>query len=488
MKMMKKLAMILLAVCLIVPCFATSVYAADVKVQFSDHESETTGEEIEVTFALKADAVDSVGNFEVQLTYDSSIIRFKSGTGATESEPGKLTVQGSEVNLDYRVKLIFDVLKKGTTKIEIESCSISAEDGSALTYVEGAASIKVTQGEDIVDVPVDTPVTTGTTVEVNGQTYELSGNFTEVEIPEGFVEATLNYAGADHKVVQHETYGMYLGYLVNAQQEGQFFVYNEEDATFSPFIQVQISDRTSLIFLADTSDVVVPKEYQATTVTFNGTEFPAWQSVDRVEYCLLYAVNNQGDKALYQFDSIEGTYQRFEVEETTSETETVDNSWFGKLRSSLENHLDTVILVGGLGFLFFLFMVVVLAVKLHNRNAELDELYDEYDIDVEDEEPEVKKEKKGLFKKSEKEDELKVFEDFDDIEIYNEEEDAADDIAEEIEETVAEEVSEEIEIKDIQEEDELEDFYGKLNERFAQKQNDSSTYEDFDLDFIDLDD
>ena len=55
----------------------------------------------------------------------------------------------------------------------------------------------------------------------------------------------------------------------------------------------------------------------------------------------------------------------------------------------------------------------MIAVKLHNRNAEIDELYDEYGIDLEEEEPAkpAVKEKKSRFGRRAKEDE----DDFDDF-------------------------------------------------------------------------
>ena len=97
----------------------------------------------------------------------------------------------------------------------------------------------------------------------------------------------------------------------------------------------------------------------------------------------MYAINNQGEKSLYQLDNTEGTYQRFIAPEVNHEF--ADDSFIGKLSSLLENHLDYVILGTGLGFLLFLLIIIVLSVKLYNRNAELDEIYDEYGIDLDGE-------------------------------------------------------------------------------------------------------
>ena len=118
----------------------------------------------------------------------------------------------------------------------------------------------------------------------------------------------------------------------------------------------------------------------------NGAEFPAWQNNEDARFCILYAMNNQGEESLYQFDTEEGTYQRFEAPEMEAE----DTSFIGKLSDVLQNHLDYVILGTGLGFILFVIIIIILSVKLYNRNAELDELYDEYGIDLDDEDEKEK--------------------------------------------------------------------------------------------------
>ena len=52
----------------------------------------------------------------------------------------------------------------------------------------------------------------------------------------------------------------------------------------------------------------------------NGIEFPAWKDTEKSNLCILYATNSNGETALYQFDSAEGTYQRFEAPQAISYT------------------------------------------------------------------------------------------------------------------------------------------------------------------------
>ena len=49
--------------------------------------------------------------------------------------------------------------------------------------------------------------------------------------------------------VRQENGNITLGYLVDAEGKGDFFLYNEEDATFSPYVQVTVSPSTSIVLL-----------------------------------------------------------------------------------------------------------------------------------------------------------------------------------------------------------------------------------------------
>jgi hypothetical protein len=100
-------------------------------------------------------------------------------------------------------------------------------------------------------------------------------------------------------------------------------------------------------------------------------------------------MNGNGVKSLYQMDSEEGTYQRFYAPDVVEEQK---ETWLTKLSEVLNKHLDTVILVTGLGFLLFILIIVILSIKLYNRNMELDEIYEEYGLGDEEDKA-VSKEK-----------------------------------------------------------------------------------------------
>ena len=379
MKTMKKLTTLMLTICLLVACYCMPVFAADGKIMFTDPQAKA-GETVEVTGVVQKSA-GNFGKIEITMKYDTSMLKFTSGNGITESEAGKLTYVGdatNDVGTRKEFKFSFTALKAGTTKIEITSATIKNVSGRVLDYTKGTSTVTITQGNGTTPPPATTVTTTEATVDVNGVSYKIANEFPQDVIPTGYEAAKLEYDMVEYNVVYSEAFGVYLAYLVNEENAGDFFMYVEEDATFAPYEEIQISDSVIIALLSEVSDVVLPEEYNTTTVVLNGHDFPAWKVPNSDGFCILYAINNSGEKSLYQLDSVEGTYQRFIAPEANDEV-TAD-TMLAKLSDLLENHLDYVILGTGLGFLFFLLVIIILSVKLYNRNAELDEIYDEYDL------------------------------------------------------------------------------------------------------------
>lgn len=388
MKIMKKISALFFALALTMSCFSIVAYAADGSVTFTDPET-AVGEMVEVKCVVRSSA-GNLGDVELGLSYDSASLRFDSGSdGVAQSGEGAITCTDSGGSSETSFTMTFQALAEGSAKVTISNMSVSSGSGGSLSLDEGDSTVTIGPGDPSKIVQPTAPSADDLQVEVNGETFSLTDNFPDADIPSGYTRTTMSLDGKDRQMVVNESGSIYLGYLLDAAGTGDFYMYNSDDATFMPYEEISISDTTSIVVLSDTSKVKLPESYKEGELTLNNKKFPVWHDADNEGYYILYAMNNSGNTGYYQYDSTENTYQRFEVA-SEKKTENKEGGLIGKLRSFFDEHLQMIVLIGGLGGLLVLIIIIVLAVKLRNRNLELDDLYDEYGID-EDDEPKLNK-------------------------------------------------------------------------------------------------
>lgn len=470
MKRIRRLITVLFAVCVMCSCYGIVAYAASAELRFSD-PSTTVGAEVEVTATFTASA--SVQSMNASLTYDPNMLRFVEGTHVQDNG-GTLNITGGGDGMadTVTVTMKFQALAEGTTKIEVASSSGTDLNNSAMDVVNGSSTITIGPGDpSLIQQPAVQPAGNGS-VEVNGVMYTISNDFTDLIIPEGFERSELELDGAVYNAVKQTTSETRLAYLQPPEGDAEFFLYNPDNASFSIFEQVEIGTGRYLIFLDNTSGVKVPRDYLETSLSMaaSGKQFPAWQNTKNPEYYLVYGLNSDGSKSLYQYDTVDGSYQRFLNTDTDKEE---DSSPVGKLTdkllSKLGDFMDFLIIAAVALILFLLFVLLVVAVKLRHRNLELDDLYDEYGIDLEEEEEEPdsrpdKKKAKGKKKKSE--DDFYDFED-EDVE-YDEYEDSEDEYDEE---ELDEDTFSEYRASALEDDSEIEDLDAMLNARVQAKKS-----------------
>ena len=540
MKFLKKALAAIACIC-VLACNITFVSsAAGGRISFADPNT-AVGDMVDVKCVVKSSS-GTLGDTTVTLSYDASFLKFNSGDGVTSSGDGSLTYTGTGGSSEASFTMTFQALTEGTTKITVASQDVKSSSGSEIQLTEGNSTVTIAAGDPskIVDDTQTTgdnsatAATDGVSVDVNGTTYTLT-DFVESALPAGFTKTTVNYEGADRPMAVNESGGIYLAYLADADGSADFFLYDDSNATFAPYESIDISDTTSIVLLSDTS-VKLPSNYVQTTLTLNGQDFPVWQDNDKDGFYLMYAINNNGTKNFYEYDSQENTYQRCEVQQDTgaSTAKKKANGFFDKMQSVVDGHFKIFAIVFIVIFLFILIRLIVVRVKLRNRDIELDDLYDEYGIDLEDEEPEPvtkkknkKKEepapKKGKKKKVVDEDDFDDYDedefdeddDYDDDDRYDEDDDYADDdyADDDFEEEEFDEVREAplrtVKFDDFntitdmslyedenfssfvmdedEEDDMVEDLDDLLSERPKEKRSHSEKDDTFQVDYIDLD-
>lgn len=407
MRKIKKILVTLLMICMICPCVSVITEAATAELRFGD-PSTTVGAEVEVK--AKLSSASSLKSLDATLTYDTDSLKFISGDNATEDNGKiKLSWSGSGTSTEFNLK--FQALQEGTAKVEVASAEGTGSDGSALEITQGSSAVTIGEGDpSLIQNEDDSQTATtseGATVKVNGKEYTVTSEFSDVLIPDGFSKSEMSFEGANYSVITQESSGINAMYLTeNSSGESDFFLYNSDDGSFAPFEEVEIAKGRYIIPLMNDGKVNLPSQYQKTTLTLNGKEFDTWQDTKDAEYYIIYALNSDGEKTTYRYDTTDGTYQKYTP--STSGTTSSDSKsrngkgiW-GKVLDFVENFLDIVVIIALVLFVVLILVLIVTMVKLHYRDLELDDLYDEYGIDMDEEEEELKAKKKAAKKASKK--------------------------------------------------------------------------------------
>ncbi len=392
MRRWKKILSMLVIVCMLCPCVSMIVHAASAEVRFSD-PSTTVGAEVDVNIRVSSSA--EIVSLNLTLAYDTDKLRFISGDSATGGS-GTITMNCTGESIEDGLTLKFQALAEGTGKVTISQSSGTDMDGSELDITEGNSAVTIGPGDPSLIQPEEgagneggTAAANGPQVEIDGVQYIVTNDFSDALIPEGFSRGEMILEGAACQVATQPVSNVSAFYLTPAAGgEPEFFLYDGDKGSFLPFESVSISSDRYIILLRDDGSVNLPKRYQETVLTLNGKEFPAWQDVDMAEYYVLYALNADGQKGMYQYDTVDKTYQRYVEHTAEAKEKKTPKGWWNKFLQFVGDFLDIVLIIVMMLMLVLIAFLVVVSVKLRNRNLELDDLYDEYDIDPDrDDEP-----------------------------------------------------------------------------------------------------
>ena len=427
MRALKKAAAALLAVCLMVPMFSLVAFAADGRLMFSDPQTKV-GENVSIDLVVQSQG-NTIGDVSVTMNYSTDDLEFVSGDGFEADGSGTLTYTGTGNSSELRSTVEFRALTAGETQITVSDSTAVISTGEDLNLTEGSSTVTIAAADDGTTSVEPTSgsdtetlgETTNIVVTVNGNDYNFSEAFTTSDIPAGYYEANLTFEGAEHRFVANDA-GVYLGYLVDASGAGTFFLYDSDNSEFVPYVELNISDTTSIIPLAEPEGLTMPDGYQQVNLNLTGMEqqYSAWSNPETDRYYLLYALNTRtGEKGLYQYDTEDGTYQSYTLPADTEE-EAAGSVLSGGLGDFVKEHALVIFVIAAVIIFLLLILMIVFAVKLVHRNQELDDLYEEYDIPYEEDEPEVEKKSKKQSKKQ------AALQDEDSLDSYEDEEDEED--------------------------------------------------------------
>lgn len=372
-KIGKKLNMVLIAlgILFLLPTMVT--HAADGTLQFSDPTGKV-GEEITVKVKMDAGGV-AIGDGDAELTYDTEKLEFVSGTNASGGN-GTVTLSasgtGSETELNF--ELVFKALSEGSTNIQVSSSTAYLFSDETLHLQHGTSAITIEAGDGTSNV-IESRTQGSPDIKISGTLYAIYENFTDALIPSGFSKTKVEYNGVEYNGVTQDISGKNFLFLVEGSDD-PVMALCEDDNSLTLAEPVSVTEDFYILVLAKGDGSILPESFVETTLELNGTIFPAWQNMDSQEYYVMYALSSNGDEGFYQYDKKDGTYQRYVVQQR--EEEPTESPVPGKIKSLIEQNFMIIVAAIAVIVLLLIIIVIVQAVKLGHRNAELDELYDEY--------------------------------------------------------------------------------------------------------------
>lgn len=385
-KIIKKLGAVSLMICAVLFIPVIVSYAAEGTIAFSDPTGKV-GENIPVKVKIEAGGA-AIGDGQVTISYDSTMLEFVSGTNASGGNGTvELSASGTGTETELAFELTFKALAEGSTNIQVTDSTAYLFSDETLNLTPGTGAVTIEAGDGT--TAAGTNSGTGNSgerqvseanVEAFGTMYGIYENFTEALIPEGFSKTTITYNGGEHSAIVQDASGVVMVYLIAGENDPVMAVFDEAKNSFVIAQQIGFGDDFFVFVLSEGDGSTLPEQFQDTIIEINGTNFPAWQNMNAKEYYLVYALSSAGTKGYYEYDSTEGTYQRYVFESAEKEEkENEDNPVLAKVKELVDRYF-LIVAAAVAAFLLILFIVIiVLTVKLGRRNAELDSFYDDYD-------------------------------------------------------------------------------------------------------------
>ena len=274
--------------------------------------------------------------------------------------------------------------------------TVVAEDGTSQTY-----TLYTTRAVAATSAPEET-----TTAETTAQEIDRSPVYIEaigkyiiqdnnlITPPEGFEESTAAYDG--RTVVSYRGISKPLTLLCLADDtEGTnqvFYILNEIDGSMNRMVNLATNQKIYTI-IPTGADYAGPEGYTVTTLEINGENINAWMKEEGSDFYVVYAMNYNGETALYVYDKKEETMQRFAVgtkaDGSVTEPSTDDSAvkslqnQYTNLKKRYEDEKTTKkrIIIGlGAGCFVLLLLCIILMFKA-NIIKEDDEENEEEDED-----------------------------------------------------------------------------------------------------------
>lgn len=221
-----------------------------------------------------------------------------------ENDVNKIKINAQLDDSSAKVTGIGEVeVKEGINKLEIK---VTAENGSTRTY-----TLNVTVKELN---PIE--------VTINKKKYTIIRKEGELEPPENYEKSSIKIGEEEVLCyINKNTKNIIIG-LTDEKGVSKFYSYNKETKEYTLYNGYNIGGMN--INILEMPEELIPKGYIKVSFNYNNNKLDGYQYIkknqtyaadDKIkgsDFYLIYGINeNTGEKALYVYDKLEGTIQRF---------------------------------------------------------------------------------------------------------------------------------------------------------------------------------
>ena len=214
--------------------------------------------------------------------------------------------------------------------------TVTAENGAVRTYV---LTIMCGEAEKIL---------------LGGVEHTINEDFVDEQIPTGFSRKKATYNSRQYEAVMNASGSLVLMNLKSGENTS-FYIYNQEAKEFYDFVQIKFAEGKYIIPLPLDKDIAEFAEYETVTLQVQGKNIDAWKLDE--EFSVAYAMNQDGKEVLYKYDSVDGTFQRYnDIKVEDVDQAPIEKTWFPN-----EYYMYAIVGLGALSLILLIAMIYFIA-------------------------------------------------------------------------------------------------------------------------------
>lgn len=313
---------------------ATSTGTIDVNIQgvVADYNTE---KDISVNSSISVKVIQRPSSNQSQSSQQNTQTNLQQGSQTTETDTTSKSNDASLASLQISDGTLSPAFKSGTTNYELslpsdaESIKIEAKANDSKASVSGAGEISLKQGNNKIEIIVTAEDGTTKTYTINAYVEEkpevylnyhdqelgVVKNTDQVSKPsDAFEEVTLEIDGKEVTGWKNNIMEVTVLYMIDEESgEKNFYIYDTESKSITSIFKPVALLGNNLYIIDIDEDLQDRIGMTFTTVTVDEQELPGW-TFDEAgfdSYCLIYVMNEQGEKQYYQYETTQNTLQLY---------------------------------------------------------------------------------------------------------------------------------------------------------------------------------